>query len=96
MKIEEITLCCNKSLKARLDEFKGKKCVTEFRFFGMVWLEKEVLETALALWNRLVGETDAIFILRQLKEKHLAKNKKLYFTFVYLEKAGMRDLQFFN
>ena len=31
--------------------------------------------------------TDAIFILRQLQEKHLAKNKKLYFTFVDLEKA---------
>ena len=33
------------------------------------------------------GTTDAIFILRQLQEKHLAKNKKLYFTFVDLEKA---------
>ena len=33
------------------------------------------------------GKTDAIFILRQLQEKHLAKNKKLYFTFVDLEKA---------
>ena len=30
---------------------------------------------------------DAIFILRQLQEKHLAKNKKLYFAFVDLEKA---------
>ena len=27
------------------------------------------------------GTTDAIFILRQLQEKHLAKNKKLYFAF---------------
>ena len=33
------------------------------------------------------GTTDAIFILRQLQEKHLAKNKKLYFAFVDLEKA---------
>ena len=33
------------------------------------------------------GTTDAIFILRQLQEKHLAKNKKLYFAFVNLEKA---------
>ena len=33
------------------------------------------------------GTTDAIFILRQLQEKHLAKNKKLYFAFVGLEKA---------
>ena len=30
------------------------------------------------------GTTDAIFILRQLQEKHLAKNKKLYFAFVDL------------
>ena len=33
------------------------------------------------------GTTDPIFILRQLQEKHLAKNKKLYFAFVDLEKA---------
>ena len=31
------------------------------------------------------GTTDAIFILRQLQEKHLAKNKKLYFAFVDIE-----------
>ena len=31
--------------------------------------------------------TDAIFTLRQLQEKHLAKNRKLYFAFVDLEKA---------
>ena len=36
------------------------------------------------------GTTDAIFILRQLQEKHLAKNKKLYFVFVDLEKAFNR------
>jgi hypothetical protein len=33
------------------------------------------------------GTTDAIFILRQLQEKYLSKNKKLYFAFVDLEKA---------
>ena len=33
------------------------------------------------------GTTDAIFILRQLQEKYLAKNKKLFFAFVDLEKA---------
>ena len=33
------------------------------------------------------GTTDAIFILRQLQEKHLAKNKKLSFAFVDLEKV---------
>ena len=32
------------------------------------------------------GTTDAIFILRQLQEKHLAKKKKLYFAFVDFEK----------
>ena len=36
------------------------------------------------------GTTDAIFILGQLQEKHLAKNKKLYFAFVDLEKAFNR------
>ena len=33
------------------------------------------------------GTTDAIFILRQLQERDLHKNKRLYFVFVDLEKA---------
>ena len=33
------------------------------------------------------GTTDAIFIVRQLQEKHLATNKPLYMAFVDLEKA---------
>ena len=33
------------------------------------------------------GTTDAIFILRQLQQKHLAANKPLYMNFVVLEKA---------
>ena len=37
------------------------------------------------------GTTDAIFILRQLQVKHLAKNKNLYFAFVDLEKAFDRS-----
>ena len=33
------------------------------------------------------GTIDAIFILRQLQEKHMAANKTLYMVFVDLEKA---------
>ena len=33
------------------------------------------------------GTADAIFIVRQLQEKHLAANKPLYMAFVDLEKA---------
>ena len=33
------------------------------------------------------GTTDAIFIVRQIQEKYLAKNKNLYLAFVDLEKA---------
>ena len=33
------------------------------------------------------GTTDAIFIVRQLQERHLAKDKTLYLAFVDLEKA---------
>ena len=33
------------------------------------------------------GTTDAIFVLRQLQEKYLAANKRLYIAFVDLEKA---------
>ena len=36
------------------------------------------------------GTTDAIFILRHLQEKHVAKNKKFYCAFVDLEKAFNR------
>ena len=31
--------------------------------------------------------TDSIFILRQLKEKYVAKKRELWFAFVYLEKG---------
>ena len=34
------------------------------------------------------GTTDAIFIVRQLQEKHLITNKPLYKVFVYLEKKA--------
>ena len=33
------------------------------------------------------GTTDAIFLLRQMQEKYLRKNKKLYFAFVDLVKS---------
>ena len=33
------------------------------------------------------GTTDAIFVVRQLQEKYQAANKRLYMTFVDLEKA---------
>ena len=33
------------------------------------------------------GTTDAIFIMRQVQEKHEAKKKKLYYAFVDLKKA---------
>ena len=33
------------------------------------------------------GTTDAIFLVRQLQEKHPAANKRLYMAFVDLEKA---------
>ena len=34
------------------------------------------------------GNTDAIFIVRQLQEKHLIANKPLYMAIVYLEKKS--------
>ena len=33
------------------------------------------------------GTTDTIFVVRQLQEKYLAANKRLYIAFVDLEKA---------
>ena len=34
------------------------------------------------------GTTDALFMVRQLHEKHLIANKPLYVAFVYLEKKA--------
>ena len=39
------------------------------------------------------GTTDAIFVIRQLQEKYLAANKRLYMAFVDLEKAFDRVLR---
>ena len=36
------------------------------------------------------GTTDAIFIVRQLQEKHLIANKPLYMALVYLEMCTSR------
>ena len=38
------------------------------------------------------GTTDAIFIMRQVQEKHQAKKKKLYYAFVDLEKELYREV----
>ena len=39
------------------------------------------------------GTTDAIFVIRQLQEKYLAANKRLYMAFVDLEKAFDKSAQ---
>ena len=56
MNVEKETLCCVHSLKNHSNVFQGKECVTETRGFTLVCLEKEVLETALGAWHKLVGE----------------------------------------
>ena len=40
-----------------------------------------------------IGTTDAIFVVRQLQEKYLAANKRLYMAFIDLEKAFDRVLR---
>ena len=39
------------------------------------------------------GTTDAIYILREIQEKYVRKNRNLYFAFVDLEKAFDRVLR---
>ena len=36
------------------------------------------------------GTTDAIFIVRQVQEKYLGKNKRIYLGFVDLEKQSTK------
>ena len=46
-----------------------------------------LITCSLNLCLGVVGTTDAIFILRQIQEKYIRKNRNLYFTFADLEKA---------
>ena len=39
------------------------------------------------------GTTDAIFVFRQLQEKYLAANNRLYMAFIYLENCMPRRRQ---
>ena len=60
MHIEDETLCCNAALKDRREIYGERKCVTEVTAFSLICLEREVLETALSGWDRIVGENNAI------------------------------------
>ena len=53
---------------------------------GLIWQRIEIDEMQCGFMSGR-GTTDAIFIVRQLQEKHLAANKPLYMAFVDLEKA---------
>ena len=59
MHIEDETLCCN-AAKDRREIYGERKCVTEVTAFSLICLEREVLETALSGWDRIVGENNAI------------------------------------
>ena len=48
---------------------------------------ERVLEKRIRCQVSIGGTTDAIFIMRQVQEKHQGKKKKLYYAFVDLEKA---------
>ena len=54
---------------------------------GEVFLRWEVFTPLQTMFMPCWGITYAIFIHRQLQEKHLARNRKLYLAFVDLEKA---------
>ena len=57
MKVEDETLCCIHSLsEEHTTFFNGAKCIAETRGFSFVCLEKDVLETSLGAWERLVGD----------------------------------------
>ena len=53
---------------------------------GLIRQRVEIDEMQCGFMSGL-GTTDAIFIVRQLQEKHLAANKPLYMAFIDLEKA---------
>ena len=75
---------------------------THFNNFPLVSLSEQVMKVVERIVDSLIrqvvsihdsqfvsgrGTTDAIFVIRQLQEKYLAANKRLYVAFVDLEKA---------
>ena len=87
-------LCCNPRLNTALD--RGN-----YRGLKLTGQAMKILERIVAGLIRQVvsiddsqfgfvpgrGTTDAIFVVRQLQEKYLAVNMRLYMAFVDLEKA---------
>ena len=59
---------------------------------GLIWQRVEIDEMQCGFILGC-GTTDAIFIVRQLQEKHLIANKPLYMSFVYLEKKAFDCVQ---
>ena len=53
----------------------------------LIWQRVEIDEMQCGFMSGRGTTGDAIFIVRQLQEKHLAANKLLYMAFVDLEKA---------
>ena len=71
-----------RGLKLIEQVMKVLECVVE----GLIRQRVEIDEMQCGFMSGR-GTTDAIFIVRQLQEKHLAANKPLYMAFVDLEKA---------
>ena len=80
--------------------YKGKGDASERGNYRGLKLTEQVMKILERIVNQLVsiddsqfgfvpgrGTTDAIFVVRQLQEKYLAANKRLYMAFVDLEKA---------
>ena len=66
--------------------YRGLKLIEQVMVEGLVRQRVEIDEMQCGfMYGR--GTTDAIFIVHQLQEKHLAANKPLYMAFVDLEKA---------
>ena len=71
-----------RGLKLIEQVMKVLECVVE----GLIRQRVEIDEMQCGFMSDS-GTTDAIFIVRQLQEKHLAANKPLYMAFIDLEKA---------
>ena len=66
--------------------YRGLKLIEQVMVEGLVRQRVEIDEMQCGFMYGH-GTTDAIFIVHQLQEKHLAANKPLYMAFVDLEKA---------
>ena len=70
-----------------MSNYRGLKLIDQFMKVLEHLVEDFIRQRVVINYMQGRGTSDAIFILRQLQEKHLAAGKPFYLAFIDLEKA---------